>query len=126
MGGVLMQPNTRAAIAFIAASLISGKSYSSVYDFSLSKHISISGTIEVNHEVNVYDYESRCHVSGQFSGSSYGLYHYGNKHHIDLKIVEDKFEGYDYGQRCHFSGNVNGSSISLYDYGASKYFNFSI
>jgi hypothetical protein len=121
-----MQTNTRAAVAFIAASLINGKSSSSVYDYSISKYFSISGTIEVNHKVNVYDYESRCQISGQFNGSNYGLYHYGNRHHIDLKIVEDKFEGYDYGQRCHFSGNVNGTSITLYDYGISKYFNFSI
>lgn len=119
-----MKQNSRASIAYIAARIISHKRASSVYDYSLSRHLSIDGSIDNN--INVYDYVQGCHISGSGISGNYDLYHYGDKHHINLKINGNEFEGYDYGSSCHYSGNVNGNSISLYDYGESKYYRYSI
>ena len=58
-----MKPNLRAGIAFIAGCLISKKQSSSVYDYSQSKHISISGDVQLGN-VNIYDYDQGCHISG--------------------------------------------------------------
>ena len=65
-------------------------------------------------------------VYGNGNNGDFSLYHYGDSHHINLKIEGTKFSGYDYGSSCHFNGTVNGNSISLYDYGESAYFNYNI
>lgn len=116
-----MDPNTRACIAYVAAKLVSGKGASSVYDYSRSRYISISGSVDAS-RVAVYDYDRGCH----FSGSTTGLYDYGRSAHVSITWNGSRFTGYDYGDRHHFSGSVNGSSVSLYDYGESNYFNYSI
>jgi hypothetical protein len=107
---IKVNPNTRACVAYIVAGL-SGARGSSVYDFSQSKHISISGSVDSS-SVDIYDYERSCHVSG----SPDNLYDYGNSAHIQLTVEGSQFNGYDYASSKHFSGNVNGNSISVYDY----------
>ena len=93
-----MNPNTRACIAYVAAKLISGHGSSSIYDYSRSKHMSISGTVSES-SVNIYVYERGCH----FSGSPSNLYDYGRGSHVSLSISGNQFKGYDYGDGCHFS-----------------------
>lgn len=116
-----MKDYTRAAIAYIAGRIISGTNSSSIYDYSKSTYINISGSIERN-TVNVYDYSQSCHISGTYNS----LYHYGDSHYINLNINGNQFDGYDYGHACHFSGNVSGNSISLYDYGTSSNYRYSL
>lgn len=120
-----MNKHTRRVVAYIAARIISGKTASSIYDYELSKYFNISGEVnDVN--VNVYDYDQSCYVSGSRSSGEYSLYHYGNRKYIDLKINGQNFDGYDYDSKKHFSGNVNTNSISLYDYEDRKYHNLSL
>lgn len=116
-----MIPNTRACIAYVSAKLISRSSASSVYDYSQSRYINISGSVSRS-SINIYDYDRGCH----FGGSSENLYDYGQRAHVSLSINGNQFSGYDYGSRCHYNGTVNGNSVSFYDYGESKYFNFSV
>jgi len=115
-----MNQNTRACVAYIAASL-NGASGSAVYDYSQSKHISISGSADTNN-VNIYDYDRGCHVSGEPSN----LYDYGNSAHIQLNMNGTQFDGYDYHTSSHFSGDVNGNSVSIYDHETSSHYNYSI
>ena len=124
-GGGMMNPNTRACVAFVAGRLISGQAASSVYDYSQSKYVSIDGNVKSNN-VDVYDYDRGCHFGGSGNGKTFDLYDYGGSHHVELKINGSNFEGYDYGASCHFSGDVRGGDISLYDYGESTYFNYSL
>jgi hypothetical protein len=120
-----MKSNTRACIAYIAGCLVSGKKASSVYDYSQSKHIMISGKVEKD-EVQLYDHDRCCHLSGKKTGNRFSLYHYGDGHFIDFALDDPKFEGYDYGAACHYSGEVRGDSINIYDYGESSSFSYSI
>lgn len=115
-----MNSNTRSCIAFIAACL-SGANGSSIYDYSQSKHISISGNVDKNN-VNIYDYERGCHVTG-VPGN---LYDYGNGAHVQLNMNGSQFSGFDYHTSSHFSGSINGNSVSFYDHETSSHYNYGI
>jgi hypothetical protein len=116
-----MKPHTRRAIAYIAASIISRKRATTVFDYATSQYYNFS--ISLSHSgVAAYDYTQNCHISGSYTS----IFHYGENHYISLKIDGNKFSGFDYGESCHFSGSVNGKSVSMFDYGVSSYFNFSI
>jgi hypothetical protein len=108
-----MRPNTRACIAYIAGRLVTGRNASSVYDYSQSKHILVSGTVEES-RIQIYDYDRGCHFSGNRNGEKFSLYDYGDSHFVDLSLDGAKFKGYDYGTSSHFSGEVKGNSISIY------------
>ena len=112
--------NSRACVAYIAASLCGARG-SSVYDYSQSKHISISGSSGPS-RVNIYDYDRGCHVSG----SPENLYDYGTGAHIQLTMNGSQFSGYDYHTGSHFSGNVNSNAVSIYDYQTSSHYNYSV
>jgi hypothetical protein len=116
-----MHPNTRALIAAAVAKLaVGGGDVSSIYDFSQSRHIQISGSAHGGN-VALYDYDRGCH----FSGSESSMYDYGRGCHISLQMNGSSFSGYDYGDGHHFSGTVSGNSVSVYDYGESSHFNYS-
>ncbi len=110
---------------YIAARLALRQSYSSIYDYSQRRYISVDGSVSLS-EVNVYDYELKCYISGNGDGKRFDLYHYGDKKHIELNIDSGSFSGYDYASGKHFDVNINGNSISIYDYEFSKYFDFSV
>ena len=76
-----MKDSSRATIAYIAGRVINNSKSSSVYDYSKSKHINISGEINTK-QVNVYNYEKGCHFSGNRSRSNYSIYNYGDGCHI--------------------------------------------
>ncbi|ANC77389.1 hypothetical protein ABE65_011485 [Fictibacillus phosphorivorans] len=119
-----MKKETRASVAYIALRLATGLKKSSVYDYSEGEYITIDGKVSVDN-VDVYDYEIGCHVSGRSRNGQFDLYHYGNGNSIELKMKDNKFEGYDYDVSNHFSGTVSGKSLSLYDYEHSKYYDYS-
>lgn len=116
-----MNPNTRACVAYVAGKTSTGSGSSHVYDYSQSRHVSVSGSV-TGRCVSVYDYDRGCH----FSGTLPQLYDYGTGAHVSIEMNGNQFTGYDYGAGHHFSGSVSGSSISIYDYGESQYFNYSL
>ncbi len=117
----IVDPNTRACIAVVAISRVSGVSPSSVYDHSQSRHITISGSVHENN-VSLYDHGRGCH----FSGSMPNLYDYGRSTHVLLEINGHQLSGYDYGDGHHYSGTVSGSAASTYDHGLGQHFHYSM
>ncbi|WP_321941663.1 hypothetical protein [Paraburkholderia tropica] len=116
-----MNAGTRSCIAYIAGRLISGGSSNHVYDFSRSKHVSFSGSVDAQ-QVNIYDHDRGCH----FGGAPSSLYDFGRGNHVRIEVNGSQFNGYDFGAGHHFRGTVQGSNISLYDFGDSKHYNFSL
>src|SRR5665213_467274 len=98
-----MEPNIRACVAFVVASVATGKTGSGIYDISRSKFITISGNV-VNGSANVYDHDRGC----SFGGTLPSLYDHGTNASIDLRVKGSGFEGYDHGAKCNFNGTVNG------------------
>jgi hypothetical protein len=122
-----IKDTTRPVVAYVAARLL-GATGSSIYDYSQGRHVSVSGTV-TDQRVNVYDYDQGCHFGGNGHHGRFSLYHYGDGHHVDLKLKDGgKFDGYDYGSSAHFDGKVTngGRSVSLYDYGSGHHYSFSV
>lgn len=67
-----MRTSTRLTTAYIAARLITGKDAGSVYDYSASRHISISGEV-TSSRVNVYNHDVGKHFSGDFNGDKFSF-----------------------------------------------------
>lgn len=116
-----MKPHVRRAIAYIAGCVILNKRSTAVFDYAKSQHYPFSVNLTES-GIAAYDYTQHCHISGGYSS----LYHFGERHHLSLKIDGDRFSGFDYGERCHFSGSVSGNSVSMFDYGVGSYFNYSV
>lgn len=77
-----MHPNTRALVAAAATSLTNGRSnVGSIYDYSQSRYIQISGTAQGGN-VALYDCDRGCH----FSGSDGSLFDYGRSCHVSLQM----------------------------------------
>lgn len=108
-------------IAAAAFSHSTGRNLSSIYDYSVGEHRSVSVKVSGSN-VDGYDYISSCH----FGGNIPNLYHYGMTAHVQFKPVQyGKYTGYDYGSGNHFEVTVNGNNASFYDYGASGWTNYS-
>jgi hypothetical protein len=114
---------TKACIAYVAGRLVSGKLTSSVYDFSQSKHVLISGTVN-GQNIAIYDHDRACHFGGSGNGTALSLYDYGRSSHISLQIQGNQFSGYDHGAGTHYSGTVSGNSVRIYDHGLAGYTNY--
>jgi hypothetical protein len=119
-----MKPRTRACVAFIAGSFITGKPLRSVYDHGQGKHINFSGSIQKG-TVNVYDHDAGCHISGNVDQSKLALFHHGNTKHLNIDINGSQFNGYDY-DTGHFQGTVNGASVTIFDHGEGAHFSYSL
>lgn len=108
-----MKEDARRAIAYAAATRITGSAATAVYSYDRGKHTPMTAT---------YDYEARAHISR----SGGGLYHYGTNSHISFKVQGHNFSGYDYNSGHHYTGQVSGRSVRLYDYGEGRYFSYSV
>jgi len=121
-----MKANVRACTAFVAGCLISERRALKLYDHAQARTIHFSAIMIERSQVNVYVHDDNFHFSGTGSGNRFSLYHHGQRHHVDLQIMGNSFEGYDSGTGSNFSGTVNGSTISVVDFGAEDYFRYSL
>lgn len=117
----IVNPETRRAVAYIAARLVSGEDRSAVFDYSDGRYFNLSGQVSAN-KVQIYDYEQSAHIGG----TPPSLFHYGNAAHLRLTVHGTSFKGFDYASSDHFTGEVSGRAVSLFDYGTGTYYNYMI
>jgi len=116
-----MNEGTRACIAYVAGEAITGVQRPGIYDYSRTKHLTISGNINGS-RADFYDHSRGCHFGGSFPN----LYDYGVGSYVSLQTNGNEFSGYDYGAGCHFSGSVNGHLVNVYDFSESSNYTFSL
>jgi hypothetical protein len=125
IGGENMQEAVRRSIGYIVGRYISNKRSSSVYDYTVGRHFSFSGDINLN-RINIFDYTINNYISGDGTNNKFNLYHYGTNNHITIEFSGDQFKGYDYDSGQHFSGRVRNTSVSIYDYETTSYYQFTV
>jgi hypothetical protein len=120
-----MKQKTRACIAYIAGTIVSRRSKSTIYDCTKSEYINVDGDISLE-EVNLYDHSRKCLIAGVGKNGQFKLYDFGNENRINLSINGHFFDGFDFDTSEDFGGSVNGNNISVYDYEYSRWFNYCI
>jgi hypothetical protein len=118
-----MTPSARARVAAVIGAAFHAKRVSSVYDYSMGGHRSMTAEVRAG-TVAGYDYSTSTHFSG--SGTGLDFYDYETSTHVQLKLEGTQFSGYDYHSGRHFSGSINGSPVSLYDYETSQHNNYTV
>jgi hypothetical protein len=109
-----LTPKVRAVVAYVASRLISGAESSFVFDFSARGHRSMGGTVNESC-VNVYDFSENCQITGHMSNGSFQLFHLGERVHLSLEILGERFRGHDHCTGRHFSGETRGPRVSMKD-----------
>jgi hypothetical protein len=116
-----MDAATRRGIAYIAGRLISGRSSSSLYDYTEGRQSTFSGQVSTS-RVNVFDQDRGSYITG----TPPSLFDHGTGAYVRLTTQGDRFKGFDYQSGDHFSGRVNGRAVSLFDYGSSSYYSYTV
>jgi len=80
-----MEAHLRAALAYIAGRLVSGKNSPGVHDHSRSMLVIMNGTAKGS-VVAIFDHDRKCHISGSGNGSQYFLFHHGECRAISLTL----------------------------------------
>jgi hypothetical protein len=118
-----METHLRAALAYIAGRLISGKNSPGVYDYSRSTFVLINGVVKAR-LVAIYDHGQRCHISGGSDGLRYLLFHHGERRFLNLAVHGNDFIGHDYGRTSRIRGRVVDGSIWLVEEATSREFSY--
>jgi hypothetical protein len=117
-----MKDQQRAIVAEIAAAMISGLEYNSIYDHAAQTWIKATARATDTH-VDAYDYPRRNHVSGDLPGA---VYDYDLRSFLQFTPNGKGVTGYDYGSEAFFEAVVNGKMISLYDHADGRWYAFEV
>jgi hypothetical protein len=120
-----MRPEHRYMVAFIAASLKAGRTFTHVHDHDAGRDIAVGGVVRAQ-GVDVIENGAMARVSGKPDA----LYHAGSDSYIQLALEPDGFAGYDYASEQHFkgvfSGALPGGAVQLYDHETGRYHAFHV
>ena len=117
-----MRNDKRACFALIAATIINKRRYINVYDFSESRHISISASSIQSNYLSFFDFNR----GGYVSGNKQGMYDFPSSSNVSININGNRVDCYDFETNSHISFTVNGSSINVYDFEFNRFYNYSV
>jgi hypothetical protein len=116
-----MKPNIRTSIAYVAASLVLNKTFSTVHDHAADTNHEMEGRFG-NGNIDVVDRGDGSTFTGMVMAGNASFYHSGDDHPISMQINGAQFTGRDGGTGRDFNGTVQGKTVKLYDYDEGKYF----
>ncbi len=117
-----MKDQQRAIVAEIAAAMINGLEYNSIYDHAAQRWIRATARATAA-RVDAYDYTRRNHVSGDLPGA---VYDYDLRTFLQLAPNGKAVSGYDHGTGTFFEAVVSGKAISLYDHEDARWYAFEV
>lgn len=121
-----MNVPARASVAYVAARLSDGRNASSAYDFDRGRYVQLTGTV-TDGNVNVYDFDRACFISGSGNSGNVTLYDFGTSAHVNLQVTPGGgFNGYDYSSGTFFNGTVLGRNVAFYDYEDGRVHNYTV
>src|SRR6185312_11420250 len=117
-----MAPEYRYMIAFIAASLNAGRTFTHVYDHDAQREVAVGGVVRPD-RVEVVENRTGARIAGEPGA----LYHFGSKSHLQLLMEAEGFSGYDYDSKSHFRGLFQqGGVVHLFDHQSGRYHAFHV
>jgi hypothetical protein len=116
-----MKPAYRYAVAFIAASIGEGRTFTHVHDHDSGIEIPMGG-VALPGKVDVIEGGSMARISGEPPT----LFHHGDQAYFTLAVEGDSLSGYDYASKHHFAGRLIGSAVQIYDHETGRYHDFHV
>ena len=117
-----MKDQQRPIVAEIAAAMINGREYTTIYDHAAQKWVKAAARATAS-RVDAYDYTRRNHVSGDLPGA---VYDYDLRTFLQFTPNGKGVSGYDYGTGAFFEAVVSGKAISLYDHADGRWYAFEV
>ncbi len=113
----------RYMIAFLAASLNAGRTYTHVYDHDAGREVAVGGVVQPD-RVQVIESLTGARIDGEPKA----LFHSGSRSYIQLSVEGDGFSGYDYRSESHFRGEFQekGAVVQLFDHQTGRYHAFHV
>lgn len=117
-----MAPEHRYMVAFVAASLNAGRTFTHVYDHDAGREVAVGGVVRPE-RVQLIEGLTGARLEGE-PGS---LFHSGSNAHIQLSLDGDGFSGYDYGSGAHFRGVFRDQgAVQVFDHQTGRYHAFHV
>jgi len=117
-----MAPEHRYIIAFLAASLKDGRTFTHVYDHDARREVAVGGIVRPG-QVEVVEAATGARIAGEPKA----LYHYGSKSYLQLQMEGAGFSGYDYASKTHYRGLFQqGGVVHLFDHQSGRYHAFHV
>jgi hypothetical protein len=116
-----MTPEHRYMVAFIAASLKAGRTFTHVHDHDAGAEIAVGGVARAD-KIDLIESGALARISG----APPNIFHHGSQAHINLAVEGDGFSGYDHASARHFAGRFTGSAVQLYDHETGRYHDFHV
>jgi hypothetical protein len=117
-----MVPEHRYMIAFVAASLKAGRTFTHVYDHDAQREVPVGGMVRPD-KVQLIEALTGAKIEGQPNA----LFHSGSGSHIQLSVDGAGFSGYDYGSSSHFRGVFQDQgAVQVFDHETGRYHAFHV
>jgi hypothetical protein len=117
-----MAPEHRFMIAFLAASLNAGRTFTHVYDYEAGRRVAVGGVVRPD-RVEVVEGLTGARIVGEPKA----LFHEGSRSYIQLAVEDGGFSGYDYGSKSHFRGLFQeAGAVQLFDHQSGRYHAFHV
>ena len=117
-----MAPERRYMVAFVAASLNAGKTFTHVHDHDAGREIAVGGVVRPE-RVQIIEGLTGAKVEGE----PQRLLHSGSNSYIQLSLDDEGFSGYDYGSSAHFRGVFSEKgAVQVFDHETGRYHAFHV